>query len=44
MIFRTTLIKRAYRLDQMRHMAADAGWSQIRIDSDAMGFEAWLEG
>jgi ubiquinone/menaquinone biosynthesis C-methylase UbiE len=41
-IFRNMLIKRAYPLEEFRHMATDAGWVQPRIDTSRMGFEAWL--
>jgi len=43
LVFRTMLIRRACTLDQMRRMAAEAGWSQVRIDSSPVGFEAWLQ-
>src|SRR5580692_7494010 len=40
--FRSMLIKRAYMLEEMRRMAAEAGWIEPRIDSSPLGFEAWL--
>jgi len=40
--FRTVLIKRAYRLEEMSCMAAEAGWVEPRIESSPIGFEAWL--
>ena len=40
-VFRTMLIKRAYPIDEIRRMTAEAGWSQPRIDLSALGFEAW---
>ena len=40
--FKTTLIKRAYMLEEMRSMAVKAGWTDPRIDGSEMGFEAWL--
>jgi hypothetical protein len=36
------LIKRAYRLEEIRRMAIEAGWVEPRIDSSPIGFEAWL--
>jgi ubiquinone/menaquinone biosynthesis C-methylase UbiE len=41
--FKTTLIKRAYMLEEMRQMAEEAGWIDPRIDSSALGFDAWLK-
>lgn len=41
--FKTTLIKRAYMLEEMRRMAMEAGWTDPRIDSTALGFDAWLK-
>jgi ubiquinone/menaquinone biosynthesis C-methylase UbiE len=41
--FRTMLIKRAYMLDEMRRMAAEAGWTDTRIESAPLGFEAWMK-
>jgi ubiquinone/menaquinone biosynthesis C-methylase UbiE len=41
--FRGMLIKRAYRLEEIRQMAIEAGWTQPRIDSSPVGFEAWLK-
>jgi ubiquinone/menaquinone biosynthesis C-methylase UbiE len=41
-IFRGMLIKRAYRLEEIRSMAIEAGWVEPRIDSSPIGFEAWL--
>lgn len=40
--FRSMLIKRAYMLEEMRRMAVEAGWTDPRIDSSPIGFEAWL--
>lgn len=40
--FRTMLIKRAYRLDDIRRMAIEAGWTTPRIESTPVGFEAWM--
>jgi ubiquinone/menaquinone biosynthesis C-methylase UbiE len=42
-VFRNMLIKRAYRLEEIRRMAVEAGWAEPRIDSSAMGFEAWMK-
>jgi len=41
--FKTTLIKRAYMVEEMRDMAVKAGWNDPRIESSGMGFEAWLK-
>ena len=41
-VFRGMLIKRAYRLEEIRRMAIEAGWAEPRIDSSPVGFEAWL--
>ncbi|MGC2657835.1 MAG: methyltransferase domain-containing protein [Bryobacteraceae bacterium] len=41
-VFRTVLIKRAYTIEQIRHMAAEAGWIQSRVEPAPFGFEAWL--
>jgi ubiquinone/menaquinone biosynthesis C-methylase UbiE len=38
--FRGMLIKRAYPLQEIRRMAAEAGWADLRIESMAMGFSA----
>ncbi len=42
LVFRGMLIKRAYRLQEIRNMAIEAGWIEPRIDSSSVGFEAWL--
>jgi ubiquinone/menaquinone biosynthesis C-methylase UbiE len=41
-VFRNMLIKRAYPLEEFQRMAREAGWAEPRIDSSAMGFEAWM--
>jgi ubiquinone/menaquinone biosynthesis C-methylase UbiE len=41
--FRNMLIKRAYMLDEIRRMAIEAGWPEPRIESSAVGFEAWMK-
>jgi ubiquinone/menaquinone biosynthesis C-methylase UbiE len=41
--FRNMLIKRAYMLDEMRRMASEAGWTETRIESSQVGFEAWMK-
>ena len=41
-VFLGMLIKRAYRLQEIRSMAIEAGWTDPRIDSSPVGFEAWL--
>lgn len=40
--FRHMLIKRAYLLAEMRRMIAEAGWTDFRLDSEEIGFEAWM--
>lgn len=40
--FRGMLIKRAYPLEEIRRMAADAGWKDVRIDTTPVGFAAWV--
>ena len=41
-VFRGMLIKRAYPLEEIRRMAMEAGWVELRIDPSPMGFEAWM--
>ena len=41
--FKTTLIRRAYMLEEMRCMTIKAGWMDPRIESSGLGFEAWLQ-
>jgi ubiquinone/menaquinone biosynthesis C-methylase UbiE len=41
--FRAMLLKRAYPLEEMRRMTVEAGWTEPRIDSAPVGFEAWLK-
>ncbi len=40
-IFRRILLKRAYPLDAIRRMAAEAGWTDLHITVASIGFEAW---
>jgi ubiquinone/menaquinone biosynthesis C-methylase UbiE len=40
--FRSMLLKRAYRIEEMDRMAREAGWTEPQIDSSSLGFEAWL--
>jgi ubiquinone/menaquinone biosynthesis C-methylase UbiE len=40
--FRTMLIRRAYPIDDIRRMTAEAGWINPRIDLNPIGFEAWM--
>jgi len=40
--FRSMLLRRAYSLEQMRRMTVEAGWTDPVIDTNALGFEAWL--
>ena len=42
LIFRSMLIKRAYSLDEIRRMTAEAGWTEPRIETSPVGFEAWM--
>jgi ubiquinone/menaquinone biosynthesis C-methylase UbiE len=39
-VFRALLIRRAYTLDQMRQMMAEAGWVNAALEPSPMGFEA----
>jgi hypothetical protein len=41
--FRAMLLKRAYPLEEMRRMTVEAGWTEPRIESAPVGFEAWLK-
>lgn len=41
-VFRSTLIKRAYPLEEVRRMAEEAGWVGPRIKTSPVGFEAWM--
>jgi ubiquinone/menaquinone biosynthesis C-methylase UbiE len=41
--FKHMLIKRAYRLEEIRRMAAEAGWKDVRIEAEPMGFAAWVK-
>ena len=38
--FRGMLIKRAYPLEEIRRMAAEAGWKDVRIETSPVGFAA----
>jgi ubiquinone/menaquinone biosynthesis C-methylase UbiE len=40
--FRGMLIKRAYPLEEIRRMAAEAGWKDARIETAPVGFAAWV--
>ncbi len=40
LIFRGMLIKRAYRIEEIRRMAIAAGWTDPRIEVTPLGFEA----
>jgi ubiquinone/menaquinone biosynthesis C-methylase UbiE len=42
LVFRGMLIKRAYPLDEMRRMVAQAGWTEPRLETSPLGFEAWM--
>ena len=39
--FRAMLINRAYPLEQIRRMAGEAGWADLRVEETPLGFEAW---
>jgi ubiquinone/menaquinone biosynthesis C-methylase UbiE len=39
--FRGMLIKRAYPIEEIRRMAIAAGWTDARIETTPLGFEAW---
>jgi ubiquinone/menaquinone biosynthesis C-methylase UbiE len=41
-VFRNMLIKRAYPVSEIRRMAIEAGWPEMRIEESPVGFEAWL--
>ena len=40
--FRGMLIKRAYPLEEIQRMAAEAGWKDVRIETTPVGFAAWV--
>jgi ubiquinone/menaquinone biosynthesis C-methylase UbiE len=40
--FRGMLIKRAYQVEEIRRMIAEAGWTAPTIEIEKMGFEAWM--
>ena len=40
--FRGMLIRRAYPMEEIRRMAAEAGWQQPRIETNSIGFAAWV--
>ena len=39
--FKHMLIKRAYRLEDIRRMAGEAGWKDFRVEVERVGFEAF---
>lgn len=43
LVFRFVLIRRAYPIDEIRRMAGEAGWADLRIESSPVGFEAWMK-
>jgi ubiquinone/menaquinone biosynthesis C-methylase UbiE len=43
LVFHTMLIRRAYPLETIRGMAAEAGWVDPRIEVTPVGFEAWMK-
>jgi ubiquinone/menaquinone biosynthesis C-methylase UbiE len=42
LVFRTMLIRRAYSLEEIQQMTAQAGWEDVQIVSSPVGFEAWM--
>lgn len=40
--FRAMLLKRAYRVDDIRKLVREAGWNEPRIELSPVGFEAWM--
>ena len=40
--FSLVLIKRAYPLPEIHRMAAEAGWTDPRIETTSLGFAAWM--
>ena len=38
----TSLIKRAYPIEEIRRRAIDAGWAAPRIETTPVGFVAWM--
>ena len=40
--FRGMLLKRAYPLEEIKRMAAEAGWEDVRIETTPVGFAAWV--
>ena len=41
--FRHMLVPRAYRIEDIRRMTAEAGWPEVRIEKAPLGFEAWMK-
>jgi ubiquinone/menaquinone biosynthesis C-methylase UbiE len=41
--FRLMLRKRAYPLEEVRHMMRQALWSEPRLETSPIGFEAWMK-
>lgn len=39
--FRGMLIKRAYPLEEIKRMAAEAGWKDVQMETTPLGFAAW---
>jgi len=42
-VFRFMLIPRAYPVEEISRMAAEAGWIEPRIEVSPVGFEAWMK-
>lgn len=40
--FRNVLIRRAYRVQDFERMAAEAGWTDPKIESSDTGYEALM--
>jgi ubiquinone/menaquinone biosynthesis C-methylase UbiE len=41
-VFRFLLIGRAYPMDEIRRMTKAAEWTETRIETSPVGFEAWM--
>jgi ubiquinone/menaquinone biosynthesis C-methylase UbiE len=42
-VFRFMLIGRAYPVDEIRRMTKEAGWTETKIETAPVGFEAWMK-
>ncbi len=41
--FRLMLLKRAYPVEDARRLMKEAGWVEPRIETNSLGFEAWMK-